>query len=293
MSDPAPYLARIADALERLAPPPLTLDRKAEETVFIWDGAAQALEPVAEPRRVPLDLLLGADDQKSRLVTNTHRFAAGQPANHALLWGARGTGKSALVKAVHASVSQTEPSLKLIEISRSDLEQIPALATALATAGWRAILFIDDLSFERGDEAYKALKSILDGGVSGSFDRLLVYVTSNRRHLLNRAVDHATDFRPEETQDEQVALSERFGLWLGFYPMDQPTWLAIVQSYCAALDLAADDTHLERTALQWAAQRGNRSGRSAWQFIIERAGALGRSVSFNALAGGRDRPDHS
>jgi uncharacterized protein len=218
---------RIADALDRLVPPNQPLPDQYGAEVFGWDDASAALMPVTTPRRIPLDLILGVDSQKERLVKNTLRFGAGGPANHAMLWGARGTGKSALVKAVHAHIVQTHPALKLVEIGRGDLESLPILARALAHDHWRAILFIDDLSFERGDDSYKALKSILDGGVSGDLANLLVYVTSNRRHLLNRPDGTQADLRPDETNEEQMALSERFGLWLGFHPMDQALWLSI------------------------------------------------------------------
>jgi uncharacterized protein len=278
MADINPLLNRIAEALERLAPPDAPLPDPSVAEAFGWDGAQNLLRPVHRPRRIPLDFILGVDSQKARLLQNTHRFAAGQPANHALLWGARGTGKSALVKAVHGQIAKDHGDLKLIEIGRGDIAKVPVLARALAGAGWRAILFVDDLSFERDDDSYKALKSILDGGVSGDLSGLLVYVTSNRRHLVNRPDGSQADFRPDETVEEQMALSERFGLWLGFHPMDQALWLSIMHRYAKALDLNADDPTLERTALQWAAGRGARSGRSAWQFILERAGDLGRSV---------------
>jgi uncharacterized protein len=278
MTDNNPLLSRIADALERLAPAVMPLPDQYSAETFAWDGAQAQVNPIPAPRRIPLDFILGVDSQKARLLQNTQRFAAGGPANHALLWGARGTGKSALVKAVHAQVAGEHPALKLIEIGRGDIADVPKIARALAKEHWRAILFIDDLSFERGDESYKALKSVLDGGVSGDLAGLLVHVTSNRRHLVNRPDGSQADFRPDETVEEQMALSERFGLWLGFHPMDQALWLSIVRRYAVALDLNAADTSLDRTALQWAAARGARSGRSAWQFIIERAGDLGKSV---------------
>jgi predicted AAA+ superfamily ATPase len=270
-------LARIADALERLAPPPAPLPDSGAN-VLVWDGPARTLLPIETPPRVPIDMILGADTQKTRLLANIARFAEDHPANHALLWGSRGTGKSAVVKAVHANVSKQHPELKLIEVARADIASVPALADIISKSGWRAILFIDDLSFERGDESYKALKTLLDGGVSGSMSRILVCVTSNRRHLVNRPDGTQADFRPDETVDEQMALSERFGLWLGFHPMDQATWLTIVRNYATRLDLKPKDKHLERAALQWASSRGARTGRSAWQFIVERAGEMGKPV---------------
>jgi uncharacterized protein len=279
MNQTTALLSRIAEALDRLAPSPRPLPDPDLASVWIWNGPGDLLTPICEPRSLPLALILGADVQKDRLLLNTKRFAQGHPANHAMLWGARGTGKSALVKAVHAEVATINPSLKLIEVTRGDIATVPALAGKLAAASWQAILFIDDLSFERGDESYKALKTVLDGGVSGALSKLMVYVTSNRRHLVNRPDGSQPDFRPDETVDEQMALSERFGLWLGFHTMDQATWLAIVRSYCVALGLKPSDKGLDRAALQWAAARSSRTGRSAWQYIVERAGELGKSVA--------------
>jgi predicted AAA+ superfamily ATPase len=278
MNELTPLLTRIAQALERLAPAPAPLPPMDQAAVWLWQGNASILTPIHAPRRVPLSMILGNDAQKERLVSNTRRFAEGHPANHGLLWGARGTGKSALVKAVHDEIATAYPSLKLIEVVRGDIATVPTLAAKLAQEGWQAIIFIDDLSFERGDESYKALKSVLDGGVSGALSKILVYVTSNRRHLVNRPDGTQPDFRPDETVEEQMALSERFGLWLGFHAMDQATWLAIVHNYCVALSLKPKDKALERTALQWAAQRGSRTGRSAWHFIVERAGELGKPI---------------
>lgn len=276
-------LERIAKALERLTPAaPPALDALADGGVFRWDPGSGLAIQVAQPRRVPLDLLLGIDDQKARLLANVSRFAQGLPANHAMLWGVRGGGKSALVKAVHASVAARHPQLALVEVARGDIGSVPGLVARLPAEA-RVILFIDDLSFDARDDGYKALKAVLDGGVDGTLagdgGRVLVLVTSNRRHLVARG-DGAGEFRPDETAEEQISLSDRFGLWLGFHPMDQDTYLAVVRSTCAMLDLAADDPELEAAALVWSRQRGARSGRTAWQFVVDRAGALGRSVSF-------------
>lgn len=276
-------LERIATALERLTPqPPAPLDALARGGVFRWEPRSGQAVPVARPRRVPLDLLLGIDDQKARLLANVSRFAQGQPANHALLWGVRGGGKSALVKAVHASVAVNSPQLALVEVARGDIASVPGLVARLPAAA-RVILFIDDLSFDARDDGYKALKTVLDGGVDGTLSgdsgQVLVLVTSNRRHLVARG-DGAGEFRPDETAEEQISLSDRFGLWLGFHPMDQDTYLAVVRATCARLDLAADDPGLEAAALVWSRQRGARSGRTAWQFVVDRAGALGRPVHF-------------
>lgn len=267
-------LTRIAQALERLAPPagaPLDLSAAA---AFVWRGEGR-LDPVTRPRRVPLSLLTGIDEQKARVVEGFERFARGLPANHMMLWGARGTGKSALVKAAHADVALRHPDLKLVEIPRTGLPDLPRLLDRLPRDGaGRVALFVDDLSFEAADEAYKGLKSALDGSLGGA--DVLVAVTSNRRHIVNRqnlARDGAADFRPDETMEEQVALSDRFGLWLGFHPMDQATWLAAVRATLVHLGLDPARPGLESEALQWAARRGSRSGRSAWQFCVDQAGA--------------------
>jgi hypothetical protein len=296
-SDPAalePVLVRIATALERLGPQvPGPLDQLLEGGVFVWQatvgsgggpGAAGALRPVAASRSVPLDLLLGIDEQKRRLRANVLRFAQGLPANHALLWGVRGAGKSALVKAVRADVAAAHPALALVEVMRGEIASVPGLVARLP-AGARVILFIDDLSFDARDEGYKALKAVLDGGVETTLaagaGQVLVIVTSNRRHLVARqdtGGPAAGDHRPEETSEEQISLSDRFGLWLGFHAMDQATYLDVVRAYCTRLGLDPHDPALDRAALQWAQLRGARSGRTAWQFILDRAGAKSRSI---------------
>ena len=283
-------LARIADALDRLAPPPPDpLEAVLSGGVFVWraggDGRGHgSLAPVAQPRRVPLGLLLGVETQKQRLLANVDRFARGLPANHALLWGVRGAGKSALVKAVHAAVAGRVPQLALIEVARGEIASVPQLAGRLPPEA-RVVLFIDDLSFDARDEGYKALKAVLDGGVDGAFGadagRVLVLVTSNRRHLVARTETAPADHRPEETAEEQISLSDRFGLWLGFHAMDQATYLDVVRGYCGRLDLEPGDPQLEAEALRWALARGGRSGRTAWQYVVDRAGALGRTIQFD------------
>jgi predicted AAA+ superfamily ATPase len=274
-------LLRIAVALERIAPQHAAEPDLSITDTFVWSALEKRLVAIPRPKHVPLDHLLGIESAKEHLQENIRRFGAGLPANHAMLWGARGTGKSALVKSIHAALVKEGLALKLIEVSRDDIATLPALAAILRNRQERTLLFIDDLSFERGDNSYKALKSFLDGGISGDLSNSLVVVTSNRRHLINRetAAD-GLELRPEETTDDQVALSDRFGLWLGFYPMDQATYLAIVQSYAKLLRLKSSDKTLDRQALQWAAKRGGRSGRVAWQFIVDRAGALGKSIVF-------------
>jgi uncharacterized protein len=285
---PDPLLSRIAEALERLVPSaPPALPSLAGGGLFRWQagaaGSAGRLAAVAHPRRVPLDLLLGMDTQKQRLLANVERFARGLPANHALLWGARGTGKSALAKAVHGAVAASHPGLALIEVARGEIASVPDLLSRVEREA-RIILFIDDLSFDAAEDGYKALKAVLDGGVDGAMaadtGRVLVLVTSNRRHLVARTAQAGApdDFRPDESMEEQVSLSDRFGLWLGFHAMDQSTYLAIVRAYCERLSLRANDPALDSEALRWSLARGARSGRTAWQFVVDRAGASGRSV---------------
>ncbi|MES1202062.1 MAG: ATP-binding protein [Pseudomonadota bacterium] len=249
---------------------------------FRWAPAQAALLPAPAFAGPPLDLLLGIDRQKDALVSNTRRFAAGAPANNALLWGARGTGKSALIKAAHAGVSKDVPALKLVEAPPSDLDRIGALIDALRAQSDPVILFLDDLSFAGGETALKALKPALDGALNSGEGRLLVYATSNRRHLVAR---DARENLPDEIMwadaaEEHLALADRFGLWLGFHAIDQNAYLAIVDAYAArfALPIAADKLHEE--ALLWSRTRAARSGRTAWQFILDLAGRLDEPVKF-------------
>ncbi len=259
-------LSRIAHALERLAPPPPPAADPFAADAFVW-AASGALRPVREVARVELGLLLGIDRAKATLLANTRQFAAAGSANHAMLWGARGMGKSSLVKAVHASVNAECPrALALVEIHREELASLPALLAVLR--GWkrRCIVFCDDLSFEREDADYKALKSVLEGGIEGSPANLLFYATSNRRHLMPREMvenEQGNAINPAEATEEKVSLSDRFGLWLGFHACDQATYRRIVQAYADrfGLDVAMAD------ADAWAMARGARSGRVAWQYI--------------------------
>ncbi|MBI1252633.1 MAG: DUF815 domain-containing protein [Alphaproteobacteria bacterium] len=279
MSDLRDDLARIAAALERLAPPPLVADLSAA-SCFHWDSASGALVAVAEPVRTPLDLLLEIAPQKERLLANTRRFAAGAGANNALLWGARGTGKSALVKAVHAEVCRTAPALKLVEASGAAMDQMAALISALRAQTRPVILFLDDVSFTGDEAALKALKPALDGGLHEA-GRLIVYVTSNRRHLTAREARENTpdDLMWADAAEEKLALADRFGLWLGFHAFDQAQYLRVVRAYAERLRLPIADEDLEREALLWSRTRGARSGRTAHHFILDLAGQLGKDAA--------------
>ena len=274
---PDPDLRRIALALERLAPAPMPAPDFAAEA-FVWHTAPDRLEPVAKVARVDLALLIGITRARDTLVTNTRHFARGLPANNALLWGARGMGKSSLVKAVHAAVRAEGHDLKIVELSREDLPSVHRLLGHLRAAPHRFILFCDDLSFSHDDQHYKSLKAVLDGGIEGRPDNVLFYATSNRRHLMPRdmieneaqAAIHST-----EAAEEKVSLSDRFGLWLGFHPCDQDEYLAMIDGYCAAHGLVIAPDRLRAEAIEWQATRGARSGRVAWQFFCDLAAREG------------------
>jgi hypothetical protein len=269
-------LSRIAEALERLAPPPPRIADLSAATRLVWRPGAGGLRP-ADGAGPPLDLLLEVDGHKAALLDNTRRFAAGAAANNALLWGVRGAGKSALVRAVHAAVAAEAPQLKLIETPREALPALPQLLDVLAGADVRAILFVDDLSFESEDDVAKALKPALGGGLGAQTPNVIVYATSNRRHLMGRDAreNSVNDLHWSDTAEERLALSDRFGLWLGFRALDQDGYLRIVDAYARALKLPLDAQALHQRALQWAMGRGARSGRTAWQFVIALAGELG------------------
>ncbi|MGE0045089.1 MAG: ATP-binding protein [Hyphomonadaceae bacterium] len=272
-----PTLARIAAALERLAPEPKPADLSGADC-FQW--SAMGLAPAHAPRRVPLDLLLEVDAQKEKLLANTRRFAAGAPANNALLWGVRGAGKSALVKAVHAAVVGEGATLKLVEAATQDLDRIGTLLAALDAQDAPAILFLDDLSFHGDEAALKTLKPALDGGLARG-GRVIVYATSNRRHLVERdARENSDDLLWKDTAEEHLALADRFGLWLGFHAIDQAAYLRIVRAYAKRFALPIADGELEREALLWSRTRAARSGRTAWQFIVDLAGRLEKDVAF-------------
>jgi uncharacterized protein len=278
-------LKRIADALERLAPSGAPqIDLKAADA-FVWQAAGRKLSPVPKVNRVEMNLLRGIDRVRDQLAENTGRFAKGLPANNALLWGARGMGKSSLVKAVHAEINAARAaealSLKLIEIHREDIETLPDLMGLLRTDPHRFIVFCDDLSFDADDTSYKSLKAVLEGGIEGRPDNVIFYATSNRRHLLPRDMmenERSTAINPGEAVEEKVSLSDRFGLWLGFHKCSQDEYLDMVFGYVDHLGLQGDRNSIRAEALEWATTRGARSGRTAWQFIQDLAGRLGKAL---------------
>ncbi len=279
-ADIARLLTRIAESLDRLAPPPAPAGDFATADAFVWRADRGQPEPVAEVNRVDIGLLKGIDRQRDLLLANTRRFADGLPANNALLWGARGTGKSSLVKAVHAAINAGRPqALALVEIHRDDIPSLPLLLRLLKASPRRCVLFCDDLSFETQDDAYKSLKAVLEGGIEGRPVNVVFYATSNRRHLMSRDMidnERASAINPGEAVEEKVSLSDRFGLWLGFHHVDQDTYLAIVAGYAESFALAIAPDALRREANEWAVTRGARSGRVAWQFIQDLAGRLGQ-----------------
>ncbi len=272
---------RIARALERLAPPAPRQPDFDQAEAFIWQAEPAAFLPVTEVNRLPLRLLKGVDRMRDTLLENTSRFAEGLPANNALLWGARGMGKSSLVKAVHREVARngTRTPLKLIEIHREDVASLPHCLSHLRLAPEkRFILFCDDLSFEAADASYKSLKAVLEGGVEGRPRNVLFYATSNRRHLMPRDMlenERSTAIAPSETVEEKVSLSDRFGLWIGFHNCSQDDYLAMVRGYAEHYGLVIADDALAHEALAWALGRGARSGRVAYQYIQDVAGRLG------------------
>jgi uncharacterized protein len=275
---------RIADALERLAPPPPPRPDFASAEAFVWHPDGRRLAPVARVNRVDMSLLKGIDRVRDLLVENTERFARGLPANNALLWGARGMGKSSLVKAAHAAVGAAHPAagLRLIEIHREDIESLPELMAILRPARQRFIVFCDDLSFDADDTSYKSLKTMLEGGIEGRPDNVIFYATSNRRHLLAREMvenERSTAINPGEAVEEKVSLSDRFGLWLGFHRCSQDEYLAMVEGYVSRYRIPITADELRREALEWATTRGARSGRVAWQYVQDLAGRLGVALS--------------
>ena len=276
-------LERIATALERLAPRAASETDFAAADAFAWHPEGRQLVPVPRVNRVEMSLLKGIDRVRDVLVENTERFAKGLPANNALLWGARGMGKSSLVKASHAGVnaaiskSGKQPPLKLVEIHREDIETLPELMTIMRPLPYRFIVFCDDLSFDGDDTSYKSLKAVLEGGIEGRPDNVIFYATSNRRHLMSRDMmenERSTAINPGETVEEKVSLSDRFGLWLGFHRCSQDEYLAMVEGYVDHYKLPVKGDDLRRDALEWATTRGSRSGRVAWQFIQDLAGRL-------------------
>ncbi|MEO0751238.1 MAG: ATP-binding protein [Pseudomonadota bacterium] len=278
MTDP---LERIADALDRMSPPPGGAPDLATADAFVWTVDPDALLPVPEVSRVDMSLLVGINRARDTLMTNTVQFARGLPANNALLWGARGMGKSSLVKAVHAAVLAEGHRLKIVELQREDLPSVGRLLSILRASAERFILFCDDLSFSHDDQHYKSLKAVLDGGIEGRPENVVFYATSNRRHLMPRDMienERSSAISPSEATEEKVSLSDRFGLWLGFHPCDQDSYLAMIRGYCEAYGVTIDDATLRAEAIEWQATRGARSGRVAWQYFTDLAGRRGVAI---------------
>ncbi len=273
----ANLLTRIAEALERMAPPSAPSPEWSQADAYVWHTAPDRLEPVEKINRVPIGLLVGVDRARDILLENTRQFARGHAANNVLLWGSRGMGKSSLVKAAHAEVLGEAP-VKLIEIVREDLPSISRLMGHLRGSSERFLLFCDDLSFDQDDSHYKSLKAVLDGGIEGRPDNVIFYATSNRRHLMPRDMienERSSAINPSEAVEEKVSLSDRFGLWLGFHPCDQDQYLQMIRGYCDAAGIEIDDETLWAEAIEWQQTRGARSGRVAWQYVTDLAGRRG------------------
>ncbi len=278
-------LDQLLAVLERMAPPapkPLNLE---EADTFVWEPARLELAPVKKVNRIDLGLIHGVDLVRDQLVSNTERFARGLPANNVLLWGARGMGKSSLVKAAQAAVNQTnnqQKPLKLVEIHREDIDSLPVLMNMIKNSDYRFILFCDDLSFDHDDTSYKSLKAALEGGVEGRPENVIFYATSNRRHLMPRDMidnERSSAINPSEATEEKVSLSDRFGLWLGFHKCNQTDYLAMVDGYAAHFNFNYPVEKLHAEALEWSTTRGNRSGRVAWQYVQDLAGRLGIAIN--------------
>ena len=271
-------LERIANALDRLAPPEKKIDNLNKSEGFVYDSKSGLIRPIEGINRIPISLLQGIEPQKKLLLDNTLNFSQNLTANNALLWGARGTGKSSLVKAVHAEILLKTKSthLKLVEIHREDISELPELLYLLSqNKNFKFILLCDDLSFDAGENTYKSLKAALDGGIEGKPNNVIFYATSNRRHLMPRDMmenERSTAINPSESVEEKVSLSDRFGLWIGFHNMSQDTFLEIVYGYCDEFKISIDKNILKSEALEWSITRGARSGRVAWQFIQDLAG---------------------
>ena len=268
-------LERIAAALDRMNPAPAGEPDLLSAGAFVWKPSPDRLDPVVRVNRIDLSLLVGIDRSRDALLENTLRFAAGFPTNNALLWGARGMGKSSLVKAVHAAVSEDRPDLKLVELHREDLDSVGRLLSVLRGRKERVILFCDDLSFSYDEHHYKSLKAVLDGGIEGRPENVVFYATSNRRHLMPRDMienERSTAVSPSEAVDEKVSLSDRFGLWLGFHPCSQDQYLEMVRRYCDFAGIRTEPEELRAGALEWQMTRGARSGRVAWQYFLHLAG---------------------
>lgn len=275
-------LTRIADSLERIAPKPPQAPNLERSDAFIWQAEGNILRPIDTVNHVPLDMLYGIDQVRDILLENTKRFAAGLPANNALLWGARGMGKSSIVKAAHAFVNQnSDDKLVLVEIHREDIPSLPDLLLQLQNTKRNCILFCDDLSFDGDDSTYKSLKTVLDGGLEGRPGNVIFYATSNRRHLMRRDMienERSTAIMPSEAIEEKVSLSDRFGLWLGFHSCSQDEYLEMIRGYVAHYGIKVSDEDLTTGAIEWTRTRGSRSGRVAWQFVQDLAGRTGTKM---------------
>lgn len=274
-------MERIAAALERMSPAPLKAPDFDSADAFVWHVSPDRLDPVTSVNRVEIDLLVGIDRSRNTLLENTRQFARGLPANNALLWGARGMGKSSLVKAAHAAILAEGLPLKIVEIQREDLPSVGRLLNLLRGRTERFLLFCDDLSFSHDDQHYKSLKAVLDGGIEGRPDNVVFYATSNRRHLMPRDMienERQSAINPSEAVEEKVSLSDRFGLWLGFHPCTQDEYLAMIRGYCEAHGVEVSEEELWAEAIEWQATRGSRSGRVAWQFFVDLAGRKGVSL---------------
>ncbi|MEM1275181.1 MAG: ATP-binding protein [Pseudomonadota bacterium] len=274
-------LARIAAALERLSPPPPPPPSFTEASAYHWATEPDRLEPVPQVNRVEMDLLVGIDRARDTLLDNTLRFARGFAANNTLLWGARGMGKSSLVKAAHAQAYAETGTCMLVEIQREDIPSIGRLMAMLRGADRRFLLFCDDLSFDKDDTHYKSLKAILDGGIAGRPENVIFYATSNRRHLMPRDMienERSSAINPSEATEEKVSLSDRFGLWLGFHPCSQEEYLMMIRGYCTHLGIEISDADLRAEAIEWRQTRGAVSGRVAWQFVQDLAGRHGKAI---------------
>jgi hypothetical protein len=289
MSRETEAMERIAAALERISPPGAALPDFAAASAFLWAADPDRLLPVPRVHRVGMELLVGIDRSRDTLMENTLRFANGLPANNALLWGARGMGKSSLVKAAHAAANAAHAaanaatgSLVLIEIHREDIPSIGRLLDLLRASDRRFLVFCDDLSFDKDDSHYKSLKAVLDGGIAGRPENVLFYATSNRRHLMPRDMienERSTAINPSEATEEKVSLSDRFGLWLGFHPCDQAEYLRMIRGYCDHFGIAIDDDRLRAEAIEWRQTRGAMSGRVAWQYVQDLAGREGVRIT--------------
>ena len=290
MSREAEALERLAASLERISPPGAELTDFTAADAYLWAAEPDRLVPVAKVSLVGLELLVGIDRARDTLMENTLRFARGLPANNALLWGARGMGKSSLVKAAHAAANSEASdgandgagTLVLIEIHREDIPTIGRLLELLRASDQRFLVFCDDLSFDKDDSHYKSLKAVLDGGIAGRPGNVLFYATSNRRHLMPRDMienERSTAINPSEATEEKVSMSDRFGLWLGFHPCDQAEYLRMIRGYCDHFGLAIDDDRLRAEAIEWRQTRGAMSGRVAWQFVLDLAGREGVRIA--------------